>query len=71
MVAEVGERLVHVDPQGLGEVLAVVVLAVGGLEPLDAVVGNVAPPPQERGEVDPLASGSSPDWLHVVLQQNK
>ena len=70
MVAEVGERFVHVDPQGLGEVLAVVVLAVGGLEPLDAVVGNVAPPPQERGEVDPLASGSSPDRLHVVLQQN-
>ena len=28
LVAEVGERLVHVDAQGLGEVLAVVVLAV-------------------------------------------
>ena len=43
MVAEVGERLVHVDAQGLGKVLAVVVLTVGGLEPsaTNRLIGEV------------------------------
>ena len=66
-VLDLGESLVHIDPQGLGEVSAVVVLAVLRVQPLDVVIGDVTPAPQEGGELDVVLGGRGPDWLHIVL----
>ena len=66
-VPELGERLVHIDPQGLCEVLAVEVLAVGGGKSLDALVGNITPTPEEGCEPHALLSRSGPDGLYLIL----
>ena len=66
-VLDLGESLVHIDPQGLGEVSAVVVLAVLRVQPLDVVVGDVTSPPEEGGKLDIVLGCRGPDWLHIVL----
>ena len=66
-VLDLGESLVHIDPQGLCEVLAVEVLAVGGGKSLDALVGNITPTPEEGCEPHALLSRSGPDGLHLIL----
>ena len=66
-VLQFGESLVHIDPQGLGEVCTVVVLAVVRVEPLHIIIWDVAPPPQERRELHPMLGGRRPDGLNVVL----
>ena len=66
-VLDLGESLVHIDPQGLGEVSAVVVLAVFRVQPLDVVVGDIASAPEEGGELDVVLGCRRPDGLHIVL----
>ena len=66
-VLELGESLVHIDPEGLVQVCTVVVLAVVGVKSLDIIVRNITPPPQERGELHPVLGGCGPDWLYLVL----
>ena len=67
-VLDLGESLVHIDPQRLGEVGTVVVLAVLWVQPLDVVVGDVTSAPEEGGELDIVLGCRGPDWLHVVLR---
>ena len=38
------------------------------VQPLDVVIGDVTPAPQEGGELDVVLGGRGPDWLHIVLR---
>lgn len=66
-VPKLRECLVHVDSEGLGEVLAVVVLAVGGGESLDALIRDVTSPPEKRGKSHSLLGCCGPYRLNLIL----
>ena len=59
--------IVHIDGEGLGPVHAVVVLAVGGGVPLDPIIRNVTPTPEEGGKTDIVPGSCRPDRLHPIL----
>ena len=38
------------------------------VQPLDVVIGDVTPAPQEGGELDVVLGSRGPNWLHIVLR---